>query len=104
MCTPSLAQHPLCTDGVFHFRTRIVQNLGPKPDFHFDRRQTGAIDRRVQSRRMHVATRLFSAGVAELVDALGLGPSAERLGGSSPFTRTRSIFFMVEPTEYASFF
>ena len=28
------------------------------------------------------------AGVAELVDALGLGPSAARLRGSSPLTRT----------------
>jgi hypothetical protein len=28
------------------------------------------------------------AGVAELVDAAVLGAAAERLGGSSPFTRT----------------
>ena len=29
------------------------------------------------------------AGVAELVDALDLGSSAARHGGSSPFTRTK---------------
>ena len=29
-----------------------------------------------------------SAGVAELVDALGLGPNASRHGGSSPSART----------------
>lgn len=29
-----------------------------------------------------------NAGVAELVDALGLGPSAARFGGSSPSART----------------
>jgi hypothetical protein len=29
-----------------------------------------------------------AAKVAELVDALGLGPSAARHGGSSPFLRT----------------
>ena len=34
------------------------------------------------------------AGVAELVDALGLGPSAARRGGSSPFTRTIFPSFM----------
>ncbi len=31
------------------------------------------------------------ARVAELVDAAGLGPAAERCGGSSPFTRTMYI-------------
>ncbi len=33
-----------------------------------------------------------SAGVAELVDALVLGTSAARRGGSSPFTRTITVF------------
>lgn len=33
---------------------------------------------------------LFEAGVAKLVDALDLGSSAERLGGSSPSTRTET--------------
>lgn len=32
------------------------------------------------------------ADVAELVDALDLGSSAERRGGSSPFIRTSSLF------------
>src|SRR5690554_4106014 len=32
--------------------------------------------------------RAIVAGVAELVDAAGLGPAAARRGGSSPFTRT----------------
>ena len=31
---------------------------------------------------------LLPAGVAELADALDLGSSAARYGGSSPFTRT----------------
>ena len=30
----------------------------------------------------------LSAGVAELVDARGLGPRGENRGGSSPFART----------------
>ena len=34
----------------------------------------------------------FFAGVAELADALDLGSSVERRGGSSPFTRT--IFYL----------
>jgi hypothetical protein len=34
---------------------------------------------------------LCKAGVAELVDALDLGSSAAKLGGSSPFTRTFQI-------------
>ena len=34
------------------------------------------------------ATAMSCAGVAELVDALGLGPSIARCGGSSPFART----------------
>ena len=33
----------------------------------------------------------MNAGVAELVDALDLGSSAVRRGGSSPSTRTRII-------------
>ncbi len=32
------------------------------------------------------------ADVAELVDALDLGSSAERRGGSSPFIRTKYVF------------
>lgn len=38
----------------------------------------------------------FYAGVAELVDALGLGPSSESCAGSSPVTRTISkrIFYI----------
>ena len=35
------------------------------------------------------------AGVAKLVDALDLGSSAARLGGSSPFSRTTPWRFMV---------
>ncbi len=35
-----------------------------------------------------LSSHLKYAGVAELADALGLGPSAARRGGSSPFTRT----------------
>ncbi len=31
------------------------------------------------------------AGVAELVDAAGLGPAIARCGGSSPFARTNAI-------------
>ena len=31
----------------------------------------------------------FNAGVVKLVDTLDLGSSASRLGGSSPFTRTK---------------
>ena len=31
----------------------------------------------------------FKAGVVKLVDTLDLGSSASRLGGSSPFTRTK---------------
>jgi hypothetical protein len=34
--------------------------------------------------------RRFTAGVAELVDALDLGSSATRRGGSSPFARTKN--------------
>ena len=34
----------------------------------------------------------FNADVAELVDALVLGTSIERCGGSSPFIRTKVIF------------
>jgi hypothetical protein len=36
--------------------------------------------------------------VAELVDALGLGPSAARRGGSSPFTRTTNLYANVHIT------
>gem|GEM_PF-1667478 len=36
------------------------------------------------------AAALDKAGVAKLVDALDLGSSAARLGGSSPSTRTKS--------------
>ena len=32
------------------------------------------------------------AGVVKLVDTLDLGSSASRLGGSSPFTRTKAFF------------
>ena len=35
------------------------------------------------------------AGVAELADALDLGSSAARRGGSTPFTRTISISYTV---------
>tara|TARA_R110000868_G_scaffold312942_2_gene573987 strand:+ start:14093 stop:14527 length:435 start_codon:yes stop_codon:yes gene_type:complete len=38
--------------------------------------------------RLHVITAPLCADVAELVDALGLGPSAARRGGSSPSIRT----------------
>lgn len=34
----------------------------------------------------------FLAGVAELADALDLGSSAARRGGSIPLVRTRNIF------------
>ncbi|VXD05636.1 hypothetical protein SPHINGOT1_60141 [Sphingomonas sp. T1] len=34
------------------------------------------------------ATAMSCAGVAELVDAAGLGPAIARCGGSSPFART----------------
>ncbi len=34
----------------------------------------------------------FTAGVVKLVDTLDLGSSALRLGGSSPFTRTKKAF------------
>ena len=37
------------------------------------------------------------AGVAELVDALDLGSSAARRGGSSPFFRTRVITILTVP-------
>ncbi len=36
------------------------------------------------------------AGVAELVDALDLGSSAKRRGGSSPFVRTSYLAAMLE--------
>ena len=39
------------------------------------------------------------ADVAELVDALDLGSSAERRGGSSPFIRTNFIRPMIAPNE-----
>ena len=35
------------------------------------------------------------AGVAELADALDLGSSVERRGGSSPFTRTIYSFYCI---------
>ena len=35
----------------------------------------------------------MNAGVAELVDALDLGSSAVRRGGSSPSTRTKRLCF-----------
>lgn len=38
--------------------------------------------------KIYLKSRLH-AGVAKLVDALDLGSSAERRGGSSPSTRTR---------------
>ena len=34
-------------------------------------------------------SKIFTAGVVKLVDTLDLGSSALRLGGSSPFTRTK---------------
>ena len=37
----------------------------------------------------------FSAGVAELVDALDLGSSDESRGGSSPFARTKHNYLTV---------
>lgn len=52
--------------------------------FSFDRRFSGDIEARF--RTVVLASR---AGVAELVDALDLGSSAARRGGSSPLTRTR---------------
>ena len=36
---------------------------------------------------------LIRAGVAELADALDLGSSVARRGGSSPFSRTNSIIY-----------
>jgi hypothetical protein len=37
---------------------------------------------------MHMAIEVTAAGVAELVDALVLGTSVEKCGGSSPSART----------------
>ena len=37
-----------------------------------------------------MAHHLYIAGVAELADALDLGSSAARRGGSTPFTRTNN--------------
>ena len=34
------------------------------------------------------------AGMAELVDVLDLGSSAARRGGSTPFTRTKKLYFL----------
>ncbi len=39
---------------------------------------------------MESANKIPLAGVAELVDALDLGSSAARRGGSSPSTRTKA--------------
>ncbi|CCM10427.1 protein of unknown function [Cardinium endosymbiont cEper1 of Encarsia pergandiella] len=38
---------------------------------------------------------LFLAGVAELVDALDLGSSTEKCGGSSPSIRTIAVYVLV---------
>ncbi len=35
------------------------------------------------------------AGMTELVDVLDLGSSAARLGGSSPFTRTKELIVIL---------
>lgn len=42
-----------------------------------------------------MAHQFYNAGVAELADALDLGSSAARRGGSTPFTRTISILYTV---------
>ena len=39
-----------------------------------------------------MAHQFYNAGVAELADALDLGSSAARRGGSTPFTRTNGLF------------
>ena len=43
----------------------------------------------------HQFYNLSAAGVAELADALDLGSSAARRGGSTPFTRTIKILYTV---------
>ena len=49
----------------------------------------GAADKGKFVNRHEVSRR---AGVAELVDARGLGPRGENRGGSSPFARTTSLY------------
>ena len=49
------------------------------------------LDRAVKHMRSHKKFKEY-ADVAELVDALVLGTSIERCGGSSPFIRTKVIF------------
>ncbi len=54
----------------------------------------------------HTFASQFRADVAELVDALDLGSSAERRGGSSPFIRTEKddcndrLFSFIHTIEY----
>ena len=45
-------------------------------------------------------THHFYAGVAELADALDLGSSVLRRGGSSPFTRTTFSFTYAEVVQW----
>ena len=60
-------------------------------------REAAALADRVQAREPTAG-----AGVAELVDALGLGSSDASRGGSSPSARTNGVALQISPCEFGA--